>query len=67
METNSNILAWEIPGTKEPGGFQSIGLQKRHNLATKQQNNKEAFRYQKMLLLLLLLSRFSRVRLCATP
>ena len=28
MTTHSSILAWEIPWTKEPGGLQSIGLQK---------------------------------------
>ena len=28
MSTHSSILAWEIPGTKEPGGLQSMGLQK---------------------------------------
>ena len=26
METHSCILAWEIPGTEEPGGLQSMGL-----------------------------------------
>ena len=32
--THSSILAWRIPGTKEPGGQQSIGSQRiRHNLA----------------------------------
>ena len=28
MATHSNILAWEISGTEEPGGFQSMGLQR---------------------------------------
>ena len=28
METHSSILAWEIPWTEEPGGLQSIGLQR---------------------------------------
>ena len=28
MATHSNILAWEIPWTEEPGELQSIGLQK---------------------------------------
>ena len=38
MATHSRILAWEIPGTEEPGGLQCTGLQRvRHNLATKQQ------------------------------
>ena len=27
MATNSSILVWRIPWTKEPGGLQSIGLQ----------------------------------------
>ena len=26
--THSNILAWKIPWIKEPGGLQSVGLQK---------------------------------------
>ena len=26
--THSSILAWEIPWTEEPGGLQSIGLQR---------------------------------------
>ena len=26
--THSSILAWKIPGTKEPGGLQSMGLQR---------------------------------------
>ena len=28
MATYSNILAWEIPWTEEPGRLQSMGLQK---------------------------------------
>ena len=28
MTTHSNILAWKIPWTEEPGGLQSMGLQK---------------------------------------
>ena len=28
MATYSNILAWEIPWTEEPGGLQSMGLQR---------------------------------------
>ena len=32
MATNSNIVAWEIPWTEEPGGLQSMGLQRvRHD------------------------------------
>ena len=38
MALHSSILAWEIPWTEEPGGLQSLGLQRvRHDLATKQQ------------------------------
>ena len=28
MVTHSSILAWRIPWTEEPGGLQSMGLQK---------------------------------------
>ena len=28
MVTHSNILAWKIPWTEEPGGLQSMGLQR---------------------------------------
>ena len=32
MATHSSILAWRIPWTSEPGGLQSIGLQRsRHD------------------------------------
>ena len=35
MATHSNILAWRIPWTEEPGGLQSMGSQRvRHNLMT---------------------------------
>ena len=38
MGSHSNILAWEIPWTEEPGGLQSTGSQSvRHDLVTKQQ------------------------------
>ena len=36
MKTHSSILAWEIPWTEEPGGLQSLGLQKSQ---TQQLNN----------------------------
>ena len=35
MASHSSILAWKIPWTEEPGGLQSIGLQRvGHNRAT---------------------------------
>ena len=38
MATHSSILAWKIPWTAEPGGLQSMRLQRvGHNLATKQE------------------------------
>ena len=38
MATHSNILAWRIPWTEEPGGLQSTGSQRvRGDLVTKQQ------------------------------
>ena len=38
MATHPSIRVWETPWTEEPGGLQSIGLQRvRHDWATKQQ------------------------------
>ena len=38
MTDHSSILAWRIPWTEEPGGLQSMGLQRvGHDLATEQQ------------------------------
>ena len=35
MESHSSILVWRIPWTEEPGGLQSMGLQRvGHALAT---------------------------------
>ena len=32
MDTHSSILAWKIPQSEEPGGLQSMGLQRaRHD------------------------------------
>ena len=60
MATHSSTLAWKIPWTEEPGGLQSMGSQKvRTQLST--------IIISHPCMLLLLLSRFSRVRLCATP
>ena len=36
MATHSSILAWEIPWTEEPGGLQSMGLQKNRTQLTQQ-------------------------------
>ena len=37
MATQSSIHAWGIPWTDEPGGLQSMALQRvRHDLATEQ-------------------------------
>ena len=32
MATHSSVLAWRIPGTEEPGGLPSMGLQSRTRL-----------------------------------
>ena len=38
MAIHSSILAWRIPWTEEPGGLQSVGLQRAgHDLASEQQ------------------------------
>ena len=33
MATHSNILAWKIPWTEEPGGLQSMGSQSQTRLS----------------------------------
>ena len=47
MTTHSSILAWRIPGTKEPGGLHSMGSQRVRrdwsNIASKQVNILEIF------------------------
>ena len=41
MATHSSILAWRIPWTEEPGGLQSMGLQRvRYYLVTEQEQDK---------------------------
>ena len=40
MTTHSRIRAWRIPWTEEPGGLQSMGLQRvGHDRATKHSTN----------------------------
>ena len=118
MAPHSTVLAWRIPGTGEPGGLPSVGLQSRTRLKRLSSSSSNSRLYPvkllcpwdspskntgvgchtllqgifptqgsnlgllygrqtlyhlshqgspKSMLLLLLLSRFSRVRLCATP
>ena len=44
IATHSSILAWEIPWTEEPGGLQSMGLQRvRYALATNQQQQLKVY------------------------
>ena len=66
MATHSEILAWRVPRTEEPGRLQSMGS-RRVGRDLGLNNNKVFIRASVLGLLLLLLSRFSRVRLCATP
>ena len=40
MEMHSSVLAWEIPWTEEPGGYNPWGRKRvRHDLVTKNSNN----------------------------
>ena len=40
MATHSSLLAWEISWTEEPGGLQSIGLQKSQTRLSEQTTRK---------------------------
>ena len=45
MGTHSSILAWRLLWTEEPGGLQSMGLQRvGYNLLTKQQQQQSILR-----------------------
>ena len=44
MATCSSILVWEIPWIEEPGELQSLGSQKKLNIATKQQQKQNPWR-----------------------
>ena len=62
MAIHYSIPAWRIPWIEKPRGLQSVGSQRLgHDLVTKQAAPALS------LLLLLLLSHFSRVQLCVTP
>ena len=39
MATHSSILAWEMPWIEEPGGLQSMGLQKGQDMTEPLNNN----------------------------
>ena len=39
ITTHSNILAWEIPWTKELGGLQSMGCQESDTMEQQNNNN----------------------------
>ena len=39
MTTHSRFLVWEIPWTEEPGGLQSMGLQKESDMTEHLNNN----------------------------
>ena len=45
MATHSNILAWRIPWTEEPGGLQSMGSQRVGVTKQKQQQQLGAYVY----------------------
>ena len=62
MATHSSTLAWQIPWTEETGRLQFMGLQRvRHDWAISLSLS------ETLSMLLLLLSHFGSVRLCATP
>ena len=73
MAPHSSTLAWKIPWTEEPGGLQSMGpeewdtaerLHLHFSLSTESSSLCSSVGSH---WLLLLLSRFSRAQLCATP
>ena len=43
MATHSNVLAWRIPGTEEPGGLPSMGSQSRTRLKRLSSSSSDIF------------------------
>ena len=69
MATHSSILAWRIPWTEESGGLESMGFSRQEYwsvLPFPSPGDLPDPASNLLLLLLLLLSHFSRVRLFAT-
>ena len=59
MATHSNILAWRIPRTEEPGELHSMGLQRvRHDWATNTRSlfNHHSIRYSYYIILVCIIS-----------
>ena len=48
MATHSSILAWRIPGTQEPSGLLSMGLQSWTGLKRQQQQQQQRRKKQKI-------------------
>ena len=76
MATHSSVPAWRIPGMGEPGGLPSMGSHRVQKtapyicvslLSRIQGYYYHLSKFHIYALLLLLLSRFSCVQLCATP
>ena len=44
MITHSSILAWRIPWIEEPGGLQSMGLQKSMGMTEQLNNSNDVFK-----------------------
>ena len=65
MATHSSILAWRIPWTEEPGGLQSMGLQRvtKHMLA-----HTHTHTHTHMIMIMMtVVQSLSRVQLFAIP
>ena len=60
MENHSNVLAWEIPWTEEPGGLQFMRLHKRWTQVSEQTANTTA--YTLLLPYTLMYSQFLKIR-----
>ena len=67
MATHSSILVWKIPWTEEPGRLPSMGSQRVQHDWSNLASSIGGICSWMLQLLLLLLSHFSRVRLCAAP
>ena len=69
MATHSSILAWRIPWTEEPGGLQSMGLQRvtKHMLAHTHTHTHTYTHTHMIMIMMTVVQSLSRVQLFAIP
>ena len=65
MATHSNILVWRSPGTEEPGGLRSVGLQRADRVSERHTQHRQHVAFGKQIGLILKLNETDeKARVC---